>query len=362
MTDLHARTSVEPGRRATAAGIRCSFQDPDRDGARAGRGHPLGRVNFGERGPSVGLGNGVPRLEVPATSTGVDAFAEVWSTASPSRPGEHRGICFAHDGEYLLGAGAIPARAEYRSGVRDSYESIFDLVRESGYPHIFRIWNFIGRINQDNARGLEVYRDFCQGRAEAFEAARLETAFMPAATGIGSRGAGIAFFFLACRDSSVRHIENPHQIPAYRYPRKYGPRSPSFARATYLRHRDTRGNDGTVFISGTASILGYETVHRGDIEQQCDVALRNIANLVGPSNRALAHDVGSRKLQDLRHVKVYVRHAEHLPIVRERVARAFPPPAEVAFLNVDICRSDLLVEIEGVLPVPGEGGECSRGG
>jgi hypothetical protein len=46
---------------------------------------------------------------------------------------------------------------------------------------------------------------------------------------------------------------------------------------------------------------------------------------------------------------VYVRTRQDLPVVREICAKAFSPAADIAFLNVDLCRSDLLVEIEGIV-------------
>jgi chorismate lyase / 3-hydroxybenzoate synthase len=224
-----------------------------------------------------------------------------------------------------------------------------ELLEKFGYSSVFRMWNFIGDINRDNAEGLEVYRDFCRGRAEAFEQCRVDFEQFPAATGIGSRGGGVAFYLLACRSGGHRHIENPRQVPAYHYPKRYGPRAPRFARATYLPSRAADGVGGQIFVSGTASVVGHETAHGGNLVKQCQQALENIELVISPGNLA-AHGVSaSHGLRDMRNIKVYVRKFEDIPTVRGICREAFSADANIAYFTVDICRADLLVEIEGIV-------------
>lgn len=162
-------------------------------------------------------------------------------------------------------------------------------------------------------------------------------------------GGGIPFYFLACRAGRVIHLENPRQVPAYSYPRQYGPKSPSFARATYLTRPGWPASAGALYVAGTASILGHETVHAGDVGRQCDVALENIAHLISAANLS-RHGIGcGYDLNDLRLIKVYTRHLSDIPLVERKCREAFSPEADIRFLNVDICRRDLLVEIEGVI-------------
>jgi chorismate lyase / 3-hydroxybenzoate synthase len=103
-----------------------------------------------------------------------------------------------------------------------------------------------------------------------------------------------------------------------------------------------------IYVSGTSSIVDHEAVHRGDIESQCHTALENIRRLICADNTARYGLARGYELTDLDQIKVYVRHAEHMGRVRNICGKAFSPSAEIAYLNVDICRSDLLVEIEGV--------------
>ena len=153
--------------------------------------------------------------------------------------------------------------------------------------------------------------------------------------GLPSRGGR-----LGCRANSPRHIENSRQTPAYEYPQRYGPKSPSFARGTLL--------DDTLYVSGTASILGHETVHEGDLDKQWHVAIGNIAHLIGIENLEAQDVSGGYTLRDLDQIKVYYRHAADLPRVMKLAQTAFHADANIRYVKADICRADLLVEIEGI--------------
>jgi chorismate lyase / 3-hydroxybenzoate synthase len=291
----------------------------------------LARIVFGESSGRPCLDDGVPTLRLRMAGHVRDGFAEIWRSDAPVQSGAFNDLVFAHDGEFLFCAGFIASSDRYTEATRKAYGDAFALVRELNFPKIFRMWNFIPDINDENAEGLEVYRDFCRGRAIAFEEDYAGASGMPAATGIGTWGDGVGFYFLACRESAIRHVENARQTPAYEYPQRYGPKAPSFARGTQLRD--------TLFVSGTASILGHETVHAGDLHKQWDVAVANIAHLIGTQHYAL---------RDLDQIKVYYRRATDLPAVMTLAARAFHADANIRYLKVDVCRADLLVEIEGI--------------
>jgi chorismate lyase/3-hydroxybenzoate synthase len=131
------------------------------------------------------------------------------------------------------------------------------------------------------------------------------------------------------------HVENPNQQSAYAYPRIYGPKSPSFARATACPDL------GLTFISGTASITGHATRHHDDVVAQLGLTLDNIETLV-------AH-IGAKEQLSLGRplLKVYIRQPEDYPLIRQQL-EARLPLAECIYLQADICRADLLLEIEAV--------------
>ncbi|MBM2619671.1 hypothetical protein JIG36_29535 [Actinoplanes sp. LDG1-06] len=300
----------------------------------------LGRIDYTTAAADPVVSAGGPRLALHMARDRGEAFSEVWTSPHEVTAGEHDGVVYAHDGEFLFLAGRIPESGSYATATEKAYLTALGLVRELGYPRCYRMWNFVGRINQDNAEGLENYRDFCLGRADAFAHMRFNETEIPAATGIGSHGGGIGFYFLTSRSGEPIAIENPQQWAAYHYPQRYGPKAPKFARATRL--------GGRVYVSGTASITGHESRHAGDVVRQTHLSLENIARVIGAGN-LYEHGIGDGYfLSDLDQIKVYVRHAEHIPAVRAICTRAFSPAAEVRYLNVDVCRSDLLVEIEGI--------------
>lgn len=289
--------------------------------------------------------HGLPVLPLHMRRPGEPEVVEVWHTDGPVvRTGEHEGLLYAHDGEVLFCAGWIGPSADCGEAAHRAYLAAFELVERLGYPNVFRMWNTLEGITDRSAHGTEVYADFCVGRGRAFDE---RGHAMPASTGIGALGGGVAFYFLAHRTRAAVHLENPLQMPAHAYPSRYGPRSPSFARATYLA---SEHGPGSLYVSGTASILDHATVARGDVARQCQVTLANIAALIGEDNLARHGVDGGYRLHDLRTVKVYVKRPEDVPTVTRLCRDEFSRRADVAVFTVDVCRPDLLVEIEGNTP------------
>jgi chorismate lyase / 3-hydroxybenzoate synthase len=311
---------------------RCSFGQSGESGG----GRPLGIVSFGA-GEGIESRDGTVRLAVPSTPAG-GPFDEVWTTGGTPVAVTGDLIHYAHDGEYAFFAAHLPPADRWADQVEALYAELFTLLAETSYRNLVRGWNYLGRINEPNADGEEIYRDFCLGRARAF-ARHGAVDRMPAATGVGANGEGVAVCLLAARTAEPVHIENPHQVPAYRYPPRYGPRSPSFARATWT--------DPALFVSGTASIVGHESVHPGEVTRQIETSLGNIATVISGANVARYGISRGFTLADLTHVKAYVRHRRDLPLVQRYCQEAFGH--DVRYLIADICRAELLVEIEGVI-------------
>ncbi|WP_285760119.1 FkbO/Hyg5 family chorismatase [Nocardiopsis ansamitocini] len=292
--------------------------------------------------------NGSLALDLPMSASPATGFDEIWPATGEVESGELGGVYYAHDKNTVLCAAYVPYQDEYRRPVFNAYSRAFDVLEQLGYPTIFRMWNSIGEINGNNHQGLEVYRDFCLGRALAFDEQALDVTQAPAATGIGARERGVWFYLLATSRQGVTNIENPVQISAYSYPDRYGPRAPQFARASFLPG-SAQEEAGTIYVSGTASIRGHQSVNIGDLEAQVHTSMENIAGLVSPEN-LLKHGVpGTFGLAAIRSSKVYVRHDADLPKVRDLLGGYLPAGADVAYFPVDICRSDLLVEIEAIM-------------
>ncbi len=228
--------------------------------------------------------------------------------------------------DLLFGAISAEENQPLETISRETYARLIQHVREAGYPYFVRMWNFVGGINEIDER--ERYQLFCAGRHDAFIAAGYHhDVDLPSASAVGMRGRGLIAYFLAARDAGVQ-VENPRQVAAYNYPPQYGPKSPSFSRATVWRD--------TVFVSGTSSVIGHETVHLGDVEAQLDETVRNIEAVLARTGRALSNVVAA---------KTFVRNAADYELIASRLADVFPVNL---YLEADVCRRELLLEIECV--------------
>lgn len=282
------------------------------------------------RAPFVAFGTAVDGalITVPAPQIGREPLIELW----PSRA------------DVLFGAVSLPGSMALESAARQAYDRVIAETRAAGFPHLLRVWNHMSRINEDEA-GEERYKRFCEGRYAAFEAAGYQlSSDLPAASAVGMSGEGLAVYYLAAKQPGVQ-VENPRQVEAYRYPPRYGPKSPSFSRATVFGE--------VVFVSGTASVVGHETVHAGDVDAQLGETLRNLDTIM---LRA-----GARGVADLVAVKTYVRNPSDYTRIAAGLDAALPSSCSRIFLQSDICRADLLLEIEGVGCVGVEANSAFRG-
>lgn len=222
------------------------------------------------------------------------------------------------------------------------YLELLGQLHARGYPYLVRVWNYFADINGEE-QGLERYRQFCLGRFNAFTASGMAENQFPSACALGHSGGDLLVYALASKVPPV-HFENPRQASAYHYPAEYGPRSPSFARASLL---SLPGQTPKLFVSGTASVVGFLTLHPYQLDAQIKVTLENLDLLLEHVARYLMDELDVAPRLEAEALKVYVRHAADLDPIRQRVAQAYPG-VPVAYVAADICRADLLLEIDGI--------------
>lgn len=293
--------------------------------------------------------SGKPWPEVRSRLRPLDApgRVEVLLTASEVAQEREQGFELASSGELLFGS--CRAESIRGSGVAEAaervYRGLLELIERRGYPRLLRMWNVLEDINAEQD-GLERYRHFCRGRHEALAA--LQPASLdspPAACGIGAEDGGLGVCFLAARDPGLP-IENPRQVSAYRYPWRYGPRSPSFSRGLFTR----LGDGAHFFLSGTASITGHESRHPGCVTAQVEESLANVRALIRAAEERTGQDLALAAPSST--LRAYLRDEADYPLVREGLERHLGPEAEILYLRADICRRELLFEIDGQLFVP----------
>jgi len=289
---------------------------------------------------------------------------EAWAIGGKSVRVEHYGpqtLAVSYDSvRWIYCAGVRPdgaVRGIYRQTM-DGLERLRAGLAQAGssFEHVVRTWFYLGGITEPEAQ-IQRYQELNRARTDFYRDIRFCCSLLdpsaprgvyPASTGIGMAGASLVIGCLALEtrrdDVFLLPLENPQQTPAYAYHPKYSPQSPKFSRAVAL----VLGDYVTTWISGTASIVNSETCHLGDVEKQTEQTIDNIERLIAADNFT-AHGVGGAgaRLHDLAKIRVYLKRPEDLPRCRALCQRRFGAVPAI-YAVADICRPELLVEIEGV--------------
>jgi len=288
-----------------------------------------------------------PLVALPVLGQDTAAWVEAWSVPAGVDAVEHgevSGVAYARCADLVFAWLTTPLPGPDQAlaqATQQTYDALFGALGELGCPHPLRFWNYLPDI-LGAGQGEERYRIFNVGRYASFQThATMVDPNPPAACALGhpdGMGGPLTVYALASSRPATP-IENPRQMSAYRYPPQYGLRSPTFSRAAIA----PVGGEECVFISGTASIVGHETVHRDDVRAQTHETLNNIEALL---ERFRHERPGSAwQASDLR-LKAYVRHPSDLAVIRQVVQQRLGSEVSCVYLQAVVCRHDLLVEIE----------------
>jgi chorismate lyase / 3-hydroxybenzoate synthase len=310
--------------------------------------HMLGHMTFGLQRRASDIAGMRQHLYAEPLHPSDSVHPELWLTKAPTQAWQASGMqCQASD-DVLFGVIEIPEPLHTEDGThpleqatQTAYRQLFETLDKYDYTYLWRAWNYMPNITEVT-HGLERYQQFNAGRQLGFaDSARTATGNVPAACALGVRGGPLSVAFLAGRSPTLP-IENPRQVSAYHYPKQYGPQSPTFSRASLAQlHKQE-----LLLLSGTASIVGHETVHVGDVKNQTLEILTNIQAVLSQANLHSKSADGYR-LQDL-NMRVYVRHAKDADLIRSVLNERIGTDHQALYLHADICRADLDVEIEGI--------------
>jgi len=253
------------------------------------------------------------------------------------------GISFEHDQVnhvYLTGIDSHRAGPTHRQEA----ERVFaDAGRglnsvNCSYSDVVRTWVYLADIlkwyDEFNAVRSALYAGYGIGDSSALRP-------LPASTGIGGKpphGAGCSMDLFALNGRGKEHIAieqlyNPLQSEADSY-------GSAFSRGIAVAF------DGLemVYISGTASIdESGHSVHTNDFESQLTRTLDNISALLSSRNMSLA-DIGVST--------VFVKDTKWADRARDILADRGAAAGDSVFVVADICRDDLLCEIDGIAVGP----------
>ena len=263
-----------------------------------------------------------------------DAMHEVWRGRGKVQYGRAGEVRWSSDGDYSFVAIEVDEAAHdgIAAATDHAYRALIAFVHASATPHLLRVWNYLDAINLGDGDD-ERYRHFCVGRARAMT--ELWRGDYPAATAIGRRDGVrvLQVYAMATRERGAP-VENPRQVSAWRYPREYGPTAPTFARGMTTPAAQ-------LLISGTAAVVGFASQHRDDVAAQLDETLANLASLLGSARSGATLGAGGV-------LKAYVRDASKAAVVAATLRERAPSLDGLLVLAGDICRRELLIEIDGV--------------
>ena len=298
----------------------------------------------------------IPQYLLPNGGLAIEIYC--LEGATDIRTEELEGVCYGlicNDEESMLFVEGVPS-SDFSASVRHQSAEVFGkldtILSKHGFAvdDIVRQWNYIGDI-VGQREGKQNYQEFNDARSEYYAKGKWQNGY-PAATGIGSvEGIVVgAIAFKSNTSKAVYPIDNPLQVAAHVYSKNVlidnaadaVKSTPKFERAKLIE--TARG--ACCFVSGTAAIRGEESVDAHSVELQTVRTIENIEYLVSNEN-LVRHGCRPCELKYV-FLQVFIKNREDYDEVRRVVEAAYPCVTTI-YTVADVCRSELLVEIEGIL-------------
>ena len=211
----------------------------------------------------------------------------------------------------------------------DVFEKMENLLKqaEMEFTDIARTWLYLNDL-------LEWYDEFNVVRSQFFKERGTFEKMVPASTGIGAgtaAGEEIVCALLAVKPKhdavKIFAVPSPLQCPALDY-------KSSFARAVEIDQPGSR----LLTISGTASIEpGGATVHLDDCEKQIELTMDVVHEILKSRNM---------DWEDTSRAIAYFKNMDEAHLLEKYCIDHQLPELPVAISHADVCRHDLLFEIE----------------
>jgi enamine deaminase RidA (YjgF/YER057c/UK114 family) len=259
---------------------------------------------------------------------------------------------------YCTGVTSPQNGADVYHQTRTLFERINEELAQaaSAFSHVVRTWFYLGSITETD-NGAQRYKEFNRARTDFYRDIEFRCSLSepsipqgiyPASTGIGMQGRDLVGSCIALEtrrpDALLLPLENPQQTPAYAYHPRFSPHSPKFSRGMAL----VLGDYLTTWVSGTASVLYSKSLHPGDIAKQTEQTIDNIQRLISSENFGFhGIDHSGSALGDLAKIRVYLKRPQDFSVCKAICDERFGAIPAI-YAVADVCRPELLVEIEGV--------------
>lgn len=234
-----------------------------------------------------------------------------------------------------------------------TFADIHEVLRRENisFKNLVRQWNYIPGIVDTRQSGegeVQNYQEFNDARAEWYRKDGLLEDF-PAATGIGVSGGAVKIEIIAfseCNDTQVLSLKNPIQSDAHQYSvdklvGRNVKETPRFERGKLIFSR----GKGHIWVSGTAAIRGEDSIP-GDVMEQSILTCENIDALIQPGNLIKSGLPESEYNISPIYIRAYVKDNNHGDLVQSFLMNRYPD-TPIHVLQADVCREELLVEVEG---------------
>lgn len=235
-------------------------------------------------------------------------------------------------------------------------EEIFELEKMP-VSSIVRQWNYIENITRIEDKSQN-YQEFNDARSRFYRKTKWHGGF-PAATGIGIGCGGVIVdldaIYTNGSDIKVVSLNNTLQVLAYDYSNSVliaaedeqdrPVTTPKFERGKLV----LSGTEGVIYISGTAAIRGEKSFSDKGIEEQTRITLENIEHLI--SEETLANSgAGHFANVEISSLRIYLKEESLFKPCKKIIDENYRGVPAV-YLKADICREELLVEIEGIAKI-----------
>ena len=202
---------------------------------------------------------------------------------------------------------------------------------------VVRTWFFLDDL-------LSWYDAFNEVRTRVYSQTKFRSGFLPASTGVAGRnpaGTALAVSARAMQPlssaSRAEEVYSPLQCPAPEY-------GSSFSRAIEINSAGLR----RLFISGTASIgPDGRTLHAGDVRPQIGLSMEVVEAILKSRRMSFA---------DVTRATAYFQSPDDAPAFAAWCDQRESPKLRVISAGCDICRAELLFEIELDAVTPAIGG------
>ncbi|HEY5653072.1 MAG TPA: RidA family protein [Pontiella sp.] len=267
------------------------------------------------------------------TVTGTQFIALSGVTLNPVMDGERKvGTWYETDDALYCLLGDIRAD-DLTLGRKEQAQSVFEktenLLKQANmeFTDIVRTWIYLNDL-------LEWYDEFNLVRTQFFNERSVFEKMVPASTGIGAgtaAGEEMVCALLAIKPKSnhvkIFAVPSPLQCPALDY-------KSSFSRAVEIEQPGSR----LLTISGTASIEpGGKTVHLDNCEKQIELTMQVVHEILKSRNMDWS---------DTSRAIAYFKDITEAPLLEKYCCENNLPQLPVVISHADVCRHDLLFEIE----------------